>query len=248
MASKQGATTASSAQRGTRVPRNTLSRAAIVEAALTLVDAEGLPAVTMPRLAQRLGVGTMSLYRHIEDKDDLLDAVAARALSEVAVPDGAPGDWEGRVIGYLRALRDEALTHPALFRILAERGVTVAPVFDQLEEVHRVLRSAGFTDTDAVRAFYSLLSYVLGFVLWELPRVHRQAAADYAAAWNDAVDRLDPDRYPNLRALRQPLSTTASTEQFEYGLTHLVESLRQARPAARRRPRSRTRRDDGPRP
>ncbi len=64
MAKRQG----SGARRaGARAPRNTLSRAGIVDAALAMIDAEGLEAVTMPRLAERLGVGTLSLYRHVQD-------------------------------------------------------------------------------------------------------------------------------------------------------------------------------------
>jgi TetR/AcrR family transcriptional regulator, tetracycline repressor protein len=209
-----------------RVPRNTLSRGRIVEAALTQLDAEGLDAVTMPSLAERLGVGTMSLYRHVQDKDDLVNAVAERVLSEVQVPDGAPDDWEGRVVGYLRRLRDATIAHPGLARILAQRGLTVGPVFDQLEETHSILRAAGFSELDAVRTFYSLLTYVFGFVVWELPRVHEQPAEIYTAAWEESIDHLDPDSYPSLHALRGELATVASPDQFEYGLAHLVESLR----------------------
>jgi AcrR family transcriptional regulator len=212
-------------QRAGRVPRNTLSRAGVVDVALMLIDAEGLEAVTMPKVAQRLGVGTMSLYRHVQDKDDLIDAVAERVMHEIRVPAGAPYDWEGRVVGYLRALRDAAIAHPALCRILADRGLTVGPVFDQLEEAHEILRCAGFADTDAVRTFYSLFTYVFGFVIWELPRVHQQPAETYQAAWNDAIDSLDPMAYPRLHALRRPLTATASSDQFEYGLRHLVQSL-----------------------
>ena len=94
------------------------------------------------------------------------------------------------------------------------------------EAVHAILRAAGFSDLDAVRTFYTLLSYVFGFIAWELPRVHQQPAAAYTAAWNDALDRLDPSAYPNLHALRPQLTTVASPEQFEYGLRHLVRSLR----------------------
>lgn len=209
-----------------RVPRNTLSRAQIVDAALALIDTEGLDAATMPRLAQQLGVGTMSLYRHVQDKDDLLDAVAQRVMGDVRVPEGSHDDWEGRVVGYLRALRDAAIAHPALCRILADRGLTVGPVLDQLEELHDILLCAGFTDTDAVRTFYSLLTYVFGFVIWELPRGHQQPAETYTAAWNDAIDNLDPTAYPRLHALRPTLTTTASPDQFEYGLHHLLQSLR----------------------
>jgi AcrR family transcriptional regulator len=226
MPSKRQATTAAASGRASRVPRNTLSRQRVVEAALALLDAEGLDAVTMPSLAKYLGVGTMSLYRHVADKDDLINAVAEQVLSGVAVPDGDPDDWEGRVVGYLRALREAAIAHPSLSRILAERGLTVGPVFEQLEAVHAVLRAAGFSDLAAVRTFYTLLTYVFGFVAWELPRVHQQPAAAYTAAWNDTLDRLDPAAYPNLLALRQQLTTSASPEQFEYGLEHLIRSLR----------------------
>jgi TetR/AcrR family tetracycline transcriptional repressor len=220
-----------------RVPRNTLSRPLIVETTLTLLDDEGLEALTMPRLAAQLGVGTMSLYRHIDGKDDLVNAVAAHLLRGVAVPSGAPDDWEGRVVGYLRAFRTQALRHPALARILAERGLTVAPVLEQLEAVHGILRTAGFPDLDAVRAYYSLLVYVFGSLLWELPRVHQQPPAAYAAAWHRALDGADPDAFPNLMALRDTLPTSASDDQFEYGLQRLVDALRpQAKARLRKRP------------
>jgi TetR/AcrR family tetracycline transcriptional repressor len=217
---------AAAARRSGRVPRNTLSRERIVDAALRLIDTEGLEAVTMPRVAAYLGVGTMSLYRHVQDKNDLVNAVAAQVLGGVTVPDGDPDDWEGRVLGYLRSLRAQALAHPALSSILAERGLTVGPVFDQLEETHGILRAAGFSDIDAVRTFYTFFTYVFGFVIWELPRVHQQPATSYTATWNNALDELDPDAYPNLHALHELLTTVASPDQFEYGLNHLMDSMR----------------------
>jgi hypothetical protein len=168
----------------------------------------------------------MSLYRHVEDKNDLINAVAEHVIGDVQVPDGDDDDWKGRVVGYLRALRDEALAHPALARILAERGLTVRPVFTQLEQAHAILRRAGFSELDAVRTFYALFTYVFGFVIWELPRVHEQPEAAYLESWNTEIDRLDPDAYPTLHALREQLTTAASNEQFEYGLARLVEAVR----------------------
>ncbi|HVW31106.1 MAG TPA: TetR/AcrR family transcriptional regulator C-terminal domain-containing protein [Acidimicrobiia bacterium] len=217
-----------------RVPRNTLSRQRVIDAALALLDERGVEGLTMPALAGELGVGTMSLYRHVADKDDLLTGIAARVLAGVTVPPGAPDDWEGRVVGYLRAVRTEALRHPALARILADRGIAVTPVLDQLDEVHGILRAAGFSGLDAVRAFYSLLTYVFGFLLWELPRVHTQTPAAYEAAWAGVVGGLDPGTHPNLTALRAELATSASPDQFEYGLARLVEALRPAAHPRRR--------------
>ena len=209
-----------------RVPRRTLSRQRIVEEALALIDEEGLDACTMPALAARLRVGTMSLYRHVETKDDLLGAVAEHLVKAVAVPPGGDDDWERRVVGYLRSLRDQALRHPALARILADRGLTATPVFDQLEAVLGILRTAGFSPHDAVRTFYGLLTYVFGYVLWELPRVHHQPSSAYAAAWDEALDALPAEEFPHLSELRPELATAASAEQFEYGLSHLVDAFR----------------------
>jgi TetR/AcrR family transcriptional regulator, tetracycline repressor protein len=221
---------------GGRVPRNTLSRSLIVEAALELIDTAGLDAVTMPNVARHLGVGTMSLYRHVKDKGDLIDAVAEGVMGQIAVPDGAADDWEGRVVGYLRALRATAVAHPALGRILADHGLTVGPVFVQLETVHGILVRAGFAPRDAVRAFYSLFTYVFGAVMWELPRVHQQPADAYAASWNSAIDALNPGDYPHLHALRPNLISAASADQFEYGLSLLVESLRNRAPGSNSHP------------
>jgi AcrR family transcriptional regulator len=218
------------------VPRNTLSRSLIVEAALELIDTAGLDAVTMPNVARHLEVGTMSLYRHVKDKGDLIDAVAEGVMGQIAVPDGAADDWEGRVVGYLRALRETAVAHPALGRILADHGLTVGPVFVQLETVHGILVRAGFAPMDAVRAFYSLFTYVFGAVMWELPRVHQQPADAYAASWNSAIDALDPGDYPHLHALRPNLISAASADQFEYGLSLLVESLSNSAPGSNSHP------------
>jgi hypothetical protein len=122
-------------------------------------------------------------------------------------------------------LRQAALAHPSLSRILAERGLTVGPVFDQLEQGHAILRAAGFSKLGAVRAFYTLFTYVFGFVIWELPRVHQQPPSAYAAAWDESLDRLDAASYPTLRDLRPHLITAASAEQFDYGLRRVVDSL-----------------------
>jgi AcrR family transcriptional regulator len=187
----------------------------------------------------------MSLYRHVEDKEDLVAAVAERVMSGIQVPDGRPDDWEGRVVAYLRALRDAAVEHPALCRILADRGLTVGTVFDQVEELHGILLVAGFSETAAVRS-HALLTYVFGFVIWELPRVRQQPADAYGASWNDSIDSLDRTAFPRLHALRRPSTTTASPDQVEFGLNHLVQSIGVlVAPRGRVRPAPRGRRAKG---
>ena len=71
-----------------------------------------------------------------------------------------------------------------------------------------------------------LFTYVFGFVIWELPRVHVQPATSYVDSWNTAIDQLDINSFPTMHALRDQLATAASTAQFEYGLDRLIRSLR----------------------
>lgn len=220
----------------TRAPRGSLSRERIVEAALDIIDGEGLARMTMPTVAARLGVGTMSLYRHVRDKADLVEAVADRIFEDLEVPSGGAGDWRGRVVGYLLGWRRLAIAHPALADILAARPLGTRRLYEHLETCMAVLREAGFGDRDAVRTFFALFSYVFGFVLWELPRAYGAVLDTYATDQRDDIDELPADRFPELSRVRDLLSTNASEEQFVFGLERLVDCLEpEGRPHSRRR-------------
>lgn len=216
-----------------RAPRGSITRQRVVQGALELIDADGLIGLTMPRLAGKLGVGTMSLYRHVTSKADLLDAVAAHVFAGLAVPPGDPADWQTRVVGYLLQWRAQALAHPAIASIIADRALALRLAHDHLEEMLATLHEAGFEDDEAVRVLYSLFTYVLGFVVWELPR----SGDHYSQTWRQSLQELPPGPYRRMHAAYDALATTASYEQFLFGLELLISSIgshrgpaRQARP------------------
>src|SRR4051812_17759624 len=101
-----------------------LSRALVCGEALALVDEEGLEALSMRRLGARLGVEAMSLYRHVRDKADLLDALHTAVLGDLR-PVAAPGGegWRALLGGLSRALRDALLRHPNVVSLFATRPV-----------------------------------------------------------------------------------------------------------------------------
>ncbi|GIU86755.1 MAG: TetR family transcriptional regulator [Acidimicrobiia bacterium] len=103
-------------------PRPPLTRAAIVAAARDLVAAEGLDACSVRRVAARLGVTAPALYAHIDDKDDLLRAVAELEFTRLIERFDAIGATEpdplARVRAHARAYVDHALEDPALFRVM----------------------------------------------------------------------------------------------------------------------------------
>ena len=214
-----------------RAPRGSITRQRVVDGAIDLIDAEGLAALTMPRLANQLGIGTMSLYRHVRSKADLVDAVAAHVFAALEVPAGDPADWQTRVVGYLLAWRSEALAHPAIASIVADRALSLRSEHDHLEELLAILHEAGFKDQEAVRVFYSLFTYFLGFVVWELPR----SGNDYPETWEQSIQELPPGPYRRMHAAHRALATTASHEQFEFGLELLLRSIDDRHTTARLR-------------
>lgn len=207
----------------TRAPRGTLTRGLIVDAAVQLIDGEGIDAISMPKLAEHLGVGVMSLYTHVDSKDDLLDAVAQQVLASLPVPPGK--DWQDRLARHFRDLRAALVRHPGLGTVLATKNVAVPAVFDLLEERLSDLKASGVGDEDAVHLYYDLLVYTLGFVAWELPRTRAIPRREYAKRWRSAVDRLDQADHPTIHHLVEALTTVASDRQFEGGLRRIIGSM-----------------------
>src|SRR6476646_5357281 len=89
----------------TRRPRGSLTREAVVDAALAVVDAEGVDALSMPRLARQLDAGVMTLYRYVQSKQELLDAVAMRAIAEVQLSESSTADGSGTLAAWGRGIR-----------------------------------------------------------------------------------------------------------------------------------------------
>jgi AcrR family transcriptional regulator len=95
-----------------------------VDAAIEVIDADGLQACTMRSVANRLGVEPMSLYWHVANKDDLLDAVIARVLDGIAVPPADGPDWRAQLTDFATAFRAMVLAHPQVATLIAQRPVT----------------------------------------------------------------------------------------------------------------------------
>lgn len=149
--------------------RGRITREMIVRAALRLMDAEGLEAVTMRRVAHELGVEAMSLYHHVRDKEDLLGGAIEAVMAEFPVPEDHP-DWREAVRRTARAWRELLKAHPHVITLMAHRRepLLVPAVLRALEHAFAVLGRAGLPEAEAVSAFRALNSYIQGFVLAEV--------------------------------------------------------------------------------
>ena len=211
--------------RPTRRPRGSLTRDQIVDAALQLADEEGLDAVSMPNLARRLTCGVMTLYGYIENKEDLLDAIALRGLADVRLPQPLPRDPANMLIVWGWALRQTLLDHPSLPVIFLSRPVIGLGIFRGVEALLTALSRVGMAPVAGARGIYAILIYTTGFAAWEAPRVRRQPDSAYAAAWRQAFASQDPASFPITASVLGELARVASVEQFETGLTALAAGL-----------------------
>jgi TetR/AcrR family transcriptional regulator, tetracycline repressor protein len=211
--------------RSGRRPRGSLSRHEVVETALSLADEQGLEALSMQALAARLGCGAMTIYRYVEDKDDLLDAIAERGLADLRLPRPLPAEVAAVLLAWGRALRSVLITHSSLPLIFLSHTVIGPGIFKGLEGMLGALARAGMPPSEGVHAIYAVLTFTSGFVAWELPRTRQRPESEYAVAWRRGFAQLRPEDFPLTGTVLDRLPRVAGEEQFELGLVSLVRGL-----------------------
>jgi len=219
------------ATRPPRPPRLPLSRDRVLRAALALADEQGLEAVSMRRLGQALGVEAMSLYKHVADKEAILDGLVDLVMEEVEVPE--PG------LSWREAVRRSAISaHEALRRhpwagLVMESRLNPGPArLRYLDAVVGVLLGAGFDTPTVARAFMALDSHTYGFTMQELALPFDAVGAPELAAM--MAGAFEP--YPNLVAMAELAASGAQMLEFEFGLDLLLDGLERLRPSAGRGP------------
>lgn len=201
------------------LPRGSLSRTAIVTAALVVIDAEGLDALTMRHLASELGSEAMSLYKHVPDKQTLLDLVVEQVLSDFVPPD-PDLPWETRTRLIADRLRRLALQHPHVFPLLAVRLPTSPVALAPVEASLSALTDAGLDDDDVIAAFWALVSYTTGALLGETAAL---TGTEQPFPYQPAGP--DPTTLPNLTRLSAKLASGDYATEYRRGLTLLIESI-----------------------
>jgi AcrR family transcriptional regulator len=216
----RGAATSPLAPRRGRPPR--LSAEEIVDAALALLRAEGMRAVTFRRLAEELDVTPMSLYSYFGSKDELLGAMTARVIELPAESFDPKLPWDTALSIVMRRLHATLVAHPGIAELLASRTVPGPSLDPTSEHLAAILRSAELDERDTVDALYVLLQQVIGAVMIETRRLPAGAAAE--AARHRALARAE---YPTLVEISNEYAQGGSVHSFEFGLQLLINGLRQ---------------------
>lgn len=188
-----------------RGPRPSLTLDAVVAAAMEIADADGLGAVSMSRVAERLGFTTMSLYRYVRSKDDLL-LLMANAASGKEPPEPVPGNWRAGLEAWARALFATYRRHPWLLRVPMS-APPAGPA--QLVWMEAALASLAEVDLHEGQKL-QIVSLLHGYA-----RGEAQLSSDLAAFGGDQ----GPGYGDVLRAVTSPETHPALTRLVESGVT-----------------------------
>lgn len=214
---------ASAAPRNAR-RRPALSRERVLEAAIALADAGGPGRLTMRALAAALGVEAMSLYNHVRNKDDLIDAMVDAVVGGIRLP-RPEGDWRDEMRARALSARAVFRAHPWALRLLVSR-INVGPnMLRLIDATLGCLHAAGFGYPDADHVLAALDSQLYGFVLNE--QSFPVAPGGYAEAARAYLPALPAQDYPHMRALAVLVAEGAHSgvNELAFGLDLLLDAL-----------------------
>jgi AcrR family transcriptional regulator len=216
---------------GARQPRErALSREAIAQAALRIVDSEGLDAVTMRTVAHSLGTGAASLYAHVGSKDELLELVVERVIGEIELPgEPDPGRWQEQLKEMARATRAVFSRHRDVARASFARIPLGENALSGSEWMIAVLRAGGLPDRVIAFACDLFPLYVMAVCyeesLYAGEDVTPEIMDDFAANMGNYFASLPKDRFPNIVSLAGALVDGDNEVRFEFGLDVLIRGL-----------------------
>lgn len=213
--------------RSPRRRRPRLDRHRVLQAALELVDREGLDALTIRRLGSELDVDAMAIYRHAASKDDLLDGLIDITMAELHLDPDA-GDWRAQLHGLADQIRAASRAHPNVFPLLLTRPLSTSlatrprSVLRITERVLALLRGAGLDAASTVSCYRRFISWTLGRLLEELRGVV-DAPEETDPALRFGLHRLPIAEYPQLRGLASTLAGPDHAEdELHNGLALLI--------------------------
>jgi AcrR family transcriptional regulator len=210
--------------------RAPLTRERVLHAAVRLADEKGIDSLTMRELGLRLGVEAMSLYNHVNNKDDILDGMVDLVVGEMALPSD-PTDWK-------KAMRQRAISaravfslHPWASALIDSRQSSGPTRLHYFDWVIGTLRRAGFSLEMAARAFSVVDSYIYGFGRQQFNFAPGGDATPKETT-EAFLNAIPADEYPYLREMVVDYAMETGYDDsadFEFGLDLILEGLERLR-------------------
>jgi AcrR family transcriptional regulator len=210
--------------------RRPLTRERILQAGLRLIDELGLESFTMRKLAQELGVDPMTLYRHFENKEALLDGVADVLWSEVQLPESEVG-WEALLRSFATSLRALAHAHPHAYALLCKNQSLSLALLRLCDVALEQLQQAGFAQKRAMEILCTVSSYAMGYAMVELsalapvPSERETPELSDIGRLTQLMRRLPRETPAHLVEVACVLTNCDMDAQFLFGLDLMLTSL-----------------------
>jgi len=202
--------------------RRPLSRERVLRAAVALADRSGIEALTMRRLGQELGVEAMSLYKHVANKDDVLDGIVDLVVADIEVPPtGTP--WRPAMRARAVSAHGVLLAHPwAPLQIMSRFSIGLG-MTRYLDATLGRLREGGFSVEAALDAWHTLDSHIYGFTLQELGLPFEVDEAPQVSA--DVLGTLSAEQFPHVVEVITHVMRHGRVEDFDFGLELILDGL-----------------------
>ena len=203
----------------TVVERAPLTRSRVASAALSLIDENGLDALSMRKLGSALGVEAMSLYNHVANKDDLLNAVSDLIYAEIFAAYGSPtGDWREKARCLAGSYVHAAEAHPEALPLLIDRPGDTPGGLQLMDRVASIFEGVSEDLRAPALAFSAVSAYVVGTLIQE-------RSADHAEASEATADEDLPEGFEGVARFRAALRTMSVAERFDEGLEAMLDGI-----------------------
>ena len=215
----------------TGATRKPLSRKRVLRAAIAHADKRGLNELSMRKLAEVLGVAPMALYRHIANKDDLIDAMIDVVFTEIELP-ARDADWRAAMRQRAISVRDALERHRWAIGLMESRLHPGPANLRHHDAVLGNLRAAGFSVEMTAHAYSVLDSYIYGFALTKMNLPFENGRGDVPDIAKGMLEPFPANSYPNLVEFITDHAMKPSYEyskEFEYGLDLILDGLESAR-------------------
>jgi TetR/AcrR family transcriptional regulator, tetracycline repressor protein len=212
-------------------PRRALTEDEILDAALSLLDNGGPDAASVRGIAARVGVAPNAVYTYFPDKAAVVKALVERLLGEVDHDVFADRErpWRERVEALALELRTHLTAHPGAVSLMVGGPMDGPNALALNERLLHLLSDAGLDPTEAARASYLLIVYVIGSIALEVADVHQPGPLppepDRIAARDRAFSAASADRFPRSAAAAPTMTGYISTEQYLWGLRRVLDGI-----------------------
>jgi TetR/AcrR family transcriptional regulator, tetracycline repressor protein len=203
---------------------HTLTRQKVIEAALRVMDREGLDGFNMRKLGAELGVEAMSLYNHIKNKDDLLDGVNELLILQASYPQRTDVTAYQELWDFAHAYRDVLRAHPRVIALVAARQLRTEPSLAILERLLATMYRAHISRLHALYAVNSLASFIIGHAFIDVAGL-AVPGAEQQGDLMDVWQRLPVNHYPILQTAIHEFQQWDADDEFDYGLQTLLHGF-----------------------